>query len=129
MILVWVDDCLIIGRKEKAITTKNRLMQLFDCEDIGEIHECVGCMIERNPGTSKMTQPLQLKKFEDEFNSNTHQGNPNTPAEPNSVLNEGDQGEPPEVKKQADCQKGIGVLPHVMRWSRPEIPNDVKELS
>ena len=64
---------------------------------------CVGCTIECKERMLKLTQLLQLKKFEDEFDLNTHPGNPDAPAEPNSVLNEGDQGEPPGAKKQIDC--------------------------
>ena len=76
-----------------------------------------------------MTQPTQLRKFENEFDLQTHRGNPETPAEPHSVLNEGDQGEPLRDTQQSNYWKGTGRLLHMMRWSRPEVLNSVREIS
>ena len=129
MILLWEDDCLLTGPKEKVLKAKTKFMRLFDCKDIGEMKEYVGCVIERGKGWMKMTQPTQLRKFEDEFDLQTHRGNPETPAEPHSVLNEGDQGEPLGDAQQSDYRKGTGILLHMMRWSRPEVLNAVRELS
>jgi hypothetical protein len=127
--LLWVDDCLMAGPKHKVMTAKNKMMSIFDCKDIGEMVEYVGCIIERGNGWLRMTQPLQLRKFQDEFDLETHRGNPETPAEPHSVLNEGNQGDPLDATQQSDYRKGTGILLHMMRWSRPEILNAVRELS
>ena len=76
IMMLWVDDCLLAGPKEKVVKAKNKLMQLFDCKDIGELKEYVGCVIERGNGWLRMTQPTQLQKFEDEFDLETHRGIP-----------------------------------------------------
>ena len=130
MILTWVDDCLIMASKETVLQTKNNLKKVFDCKDVGEMEEYVGCVIERGNGWLKMTQLLQLRKFQDEFDLSSHRGNPNTPAEPHSVLNEGNQGKELDLEQQTDYCKGMGILLHMMRWPRPEqIMNAVRELS
>ena len=129
LILVWVDDFLFVGPRKHVEKLKDKMMQLFDCDDVGELKEYVGCIIERKPGFMRLTQPLQLRKFQDEFDLETHRGNPQTPAEPHSVLNEGDQGLPLTAVQQTDYRKGVGILLHMMRWSRPEILNAVRELS
>ena len=74
----------------------------------------VGCIIEKKPGFMRLNQPLQLRKFQDEFDLETQKGNPQTPAKPHSVLNEGDQGLPLTVIQQTDYRKGVGVFLHEM---------------
>ena len=129
VMMMWVDDCLIAGPKAKVIHAKDKMLSMFDCKDLGEMKEYVGCRVERGEGWLRLTQPTQLKKFSDEFDLNTHRAEPRTPAEPNSVLNEGDQGEPLSEAQQSDYRKGTGILLHMMRWSRPEVLNSVRELS
>ena len=75
-----------------------------------------------------MTQTTQLRKFEDEFDLQTHRGNSETPAEPHSVPNEGDQDEPLGDTQQSDYRKGTSILLHMMSWSRPEVLNAMREL-
>jgi len=127
--MLWVDDCLMAGPKEQVLKAKTKFMTLFDCEDIGEMKEYVGCSVTRGDGWLRMTQPLQLRKFKDEFDLETQRAKPKTPAEPNSVLNEGDQGTALSEEKQSDYRKGVGILLHMMRWSRSETLNAVRELS
>ena len=55
MVLLWVDDCLLTSPKEKVIKAKTKFMRLFDCKDIGEMKEYVGCVIERGKWWLKMT--------------------------------------------------------------------------
>ena len=41
----------------------------FDCDDIGEMFEYVGCKIDRDyvKRTVKFTQPVMVQSFRDEF--------------------------------------------------------------
>ena len=81
--LLWVDDCLIMGPEDVVMKSRKELSSIFDCKDIGPMREYVGCEIKRGDGWLTMLQPVALRKFEDEFDLDNHQGNPNTPAEPN----------------------------------------------
>ena len=82
----WVDDLLSCGNKEDVLKGREATNKHFDLNEIGELKEYVGCKLEYNKeeGWMKLTQPVLLQSFEDEFES----PNPeyNTPAEPGSTL-------------------------------------------
>ena len=127
--LSWVDDCLCIGPKEEVMKSKTELTTLFDCDDVGEFNEYVGCKLERNwkNRSVRITQPVLLQSYEDEFELPSREYE--TPAETGKVLTkcEDDQQVPPAEQKE--FRSGTGKLLHMMRWSRPEIWNSVRELS
>ena len=50
-----------------------------------------------------------------------------TPAEPGSQLRRCKEGS--EISKQKKFRSGTGKLLHMMRWSRPDVLNAVRELS
>jgi len=52
-----------------------------------------------------------------------------TPAEAGSVLERCEDGEALTEREQTRYRSGVGKLLHLMRWSRPEIYNAVRELS
>ena len=70
---------------------KEKMKQLFDCDDIGELQEYVGCKIvhDRAERSVKITQPVLLQSFTDEFvlGSTKHE----TPATAGEVLRKGDE--------------------------------------
>jgi len=47
----WVDDYLFVGPDDIVTKTKNKLMEVFDCDDVGEAQEYVGCKLTRGEGT------------------------------------------------------------------------------
>ena len=66
-------------------------MQLFDCDDVGNMDEYVGCKIWREEGIFTFTQPVMLQSFKDEFDLPTRA--PNTPGEPGNSLNKAKESE------------------------------------
>jgi hypothetical protein len=126
--LSWVDDCLVCGRREGVEEAKKGLMERFDCDDLGEMTEYIGCKIERDKDSMRLTQPVLLQSFEDEFNLPS--GKPTmTPAEPGKTLHSGDSEDMIDDTKQTKFRSGVGKLLHLMKWSRPDIQNSVRELS
>jgi hypothetical protein len=125
--LSWIDDCLGIGPKDNVIESKTEFCKLFDCDDIGEFEEYVGCKlaINREERSMKFTQPVLIQSFEDEFTLPNYQYK--TPGEPHRVLVECKEGCAVNHKKHAVYRKGVGKLLYLMRWSRPEIYNAVRE--
>jgi hypothetical protein len=92
--------------------------------------EYVGCKVERNyeEGSIKMTQPVMLQSFTDEFE--LPEGPvPNTPATPGDALVRAKPEDCVSDEQQFKYRSGVGKLLHMMRWSRPEILNSVRELS
>jgi len=128
--LMWVDDCLIIGNKADVLKSKAEMKALFECDDVGELKEYVGCRIDHDKENRsiKFTQPVLLQSFEDEFDLPDDMF-PNTPATPGEVLHKPQPGDAVMPAMQKTYRKGVGKLLHMMRWSRPEILNSVRELS
>ena len=126
MIVSWVDDCLIAGTKAGVEHTKKEFFKHFDCDDTGEMKEYVGNKITKKNGAMKLTQPVLLQSFTDEFDFKPDT-KIRTPAIPGSVLQptEGSLG----PRDQFTYRSGTGKLLHLMKWSRPEIGNAVRELS
>ena len=69
MWLSWVDDCLCIGKDNDVKQEKGKLKELFDCDDIGDFKEYVGCKIDHNRERAflKFPQPVLLQSFKDEL--------------------------------------------------------------
>jgi hypothetical protein len=44
--LSWVDNCLICGKPEGVKHAKEEMMKRFDCDEVGELKEYIGCKIE-----------------------------------------------------------------------------------
>jgi hypothetical protein len=117
----------IVGTKAAVKETKEAFFKHFDCDDTGMMKEYVGNKIEGNKdGALKLTQPILLQSFTDELKF-TRDLKVKNPAIPGSVLH------PTEGKLSNDDQftyrSGTGKLLHLMKWSRPEIGNAVRELS
>jgi hypothetical protein len=116
------------GQREAVLQAKEELKKHFKTDDVGELNEYVGCKVERDKDRIKLTQPVLLQSFHDEFTLPDGE-TPATPATPGEVLQKCD----PEDELQGDelryYRSGTGKLLHLMKWSRPEILNAVRELS
>ena len=85
--LSWVDDLINLGSKEDVKQAVKNMKQEFECDDVGEMTEYVGCKIDVNKEerTMKITQPVLLQSFTDEFGINPS-GKLKTPAEAGKIL-------------------------------------------
>ena len=107
----WVDDCLVAGKKEGVIVAKNQMTARFDCEELGKVDEYVGCKVERNyeENSIKLTQPVMLQSFEDEFNLPNGPA-PNTAATPGSALVKADPEDNIPADELFKYRSGVGKL-------------------
>ena len=128
--LSWVDDLLVTGVRDDVRDAKQDLKGLFECDDIGPVQEYVGCKVEFDwaQGEAKFTQPVLIQSLRDEFGI-VPDNDANTPATPGEVLCPG----PPENYlshlRMARYRSGVGKLLYLMKWTRPDIQNAVRELS
>jgi len=88
--MIWVDDCMVCGPKGLVLGTIKQSTSLWDCKGLGELEEYVGCKVERTSEMIRLTQPVEVQRFQGEFgckgdNGPSHRA-PTTPAEPGSVL-------------------------------------------
>jgi hypothetical protein len=105
-------------------------MSQVECDDGGEVDEFVGCKIDHNKELHKLklTQPVLLQSFADEFQMTGGQHNPGTPGIPAKTLQ---RGQEPSVDgaRRTYYRSGVGKLMHLKRWSRPEMANALRDLS
>lgn len=116
--LSWVDNCLCLGPNEDVIEAKNDLTKLFDCDDTGGFDEYVGCKVEidHELGMMKMTQPVLLQSYKDEFQLPDFEY---VPDEAGKVLSKTEEGQGVSNHDQTKFRSRVGKLLHMMRWSRP----------
>jgi hypothetical protein len=76
----------------------------------------------------KLTQPVLLQSYTDEFTIPEGEA-PRTPATPGEVLQQGEPADFVDDDEQSTYRSGVGKLLHMMKWTRPEILNAVRELS
>jgi hypothetical protein len=121
-----VDDFLWAGSKAGVEVSKKEFFTHFKCDDTGVTKEYIGNKIDRKDGEIKMTQPVLLQSFTDEFTF-ARDSKVRNPAVPGTVL-----GAAEGQLSNEDLftyRSGTGKLLHLMKWSRPEIGNAVRELS
>ena len=125
----WVDDCVSVGKKELVLSAKKGMTDRFDCDEVGELTEFVGCKLDRTTdGGLRLTQPVLLQSYVDEFDLPDGPV-PVTPAEPGSVLMKARANEAVDTKTQSVYRSGVGKLIHMMKWSRPDVLNAVRDLT
>lgn len=113
-----------MGPDAEVVKAREEMMSIFECDDVGEVNEYLGCKVER-----RSTQPVILQSFDDEFN--LPEGRVvNTPAFAGTVLNQDVEEENfSEASAHGKYRTGVGKLLHVTRSSRLEIWNTVRELT
>ena len=133
--LLCVYDFDMFGPDELVPGLKKELMSLFECKDVGEMHGHVGFRVERNreEGWTRLTQPVKIQKFVDKYNIDIKSNRiTSTSAEPGSVLiKEGidDDDNLLSPEEESRCRSETTVLLHLMRWSRTEVMNAVRDCS
>jgi hypothetical protein len=129
--MLWIDDCLVVvGSKTNVKDAKQKMIDRFDCDVIGNIDKYVGCKLERNwkERWLRFKQPVLLQSYNDEFDLGDKSA-PSTPADSGTQLMPCTGHNGFSDKQQTMYRKGTGKLLHMMQWSRPEILNPVRELS
>ena len=94
--------------------------------------EYLGCRIERNweEAWVRLTQPMILQSFKDEFKISDTGRVSATPTLAGSVLDpDAKEADMIVNKEHTKYTIDVGKLLHKVRWTRPKIWNDVRELT
>ena len=130
MWMSWIDDYLYCGQEQDALQARDDMKKRFECDDVGPLEEFVGCKIEWNKEERwmRLTQPVLLQSFKDEFDLPIQEYSTLAPGGQvlKTVVKEEDQN---SEEEHARYQSGVGKMMHMMRRSRPEISNAVRDLS
>ena len=119
VILSWIDDILFFGKCEGVLHYKKKIMDLINCDDIGPLTDYIGNKIEFNCDECwvRLTQPVLLCSFNDEFTFSEPNSCPKTPAIPGSVPRAGMAEESISPKDQKTYHSGVSKLLFLMKWS------------
>jgi hypothetical protein len=52
--ILWVDNCLLLGHQEDVNKYHQMMNNYFDCDNIGELKEYIGCKIESREGGKRI---------------------------------------------------------------------------
>ena len=102
------------------------MMNLFDCDDVGNMEKYVGCYTIGYYGFT-FTQSVMLQIFRDEFEFTKQVTT--TPAITGKTLMKTTENYFNLPEETTYFHKGVGKYLHMMKWSRPEIYNLVRDLS
>jgi hypothetical protein len=115
-----------MGNSHVMDRERAKMMKLFECDDVGPMEEYVGNKIEMREKRMKLTQPVLLQSFTDEFG--VKMSGVNLPAKPRQILSKGDEKDVLGVSAQTKYRSGVGKLCYTATWSRPDILNAVREV-
>ena len=94
VMLLWVENFNIMGPREIVMKFKEMLKGLFEMKDIDEMEYYVRCKIEQSQvdRTIKMTQPVKIRRFEDNYDKGITKGTPGTLIKTGVVLKKEGEG-------------------------------------
>jgi hypothetical protein len=133
-VIIYVDDGGIFGAKEDIKETIEALSKSFVVKDLVKLEHFVGCHIIQDPKDKNKVsihQPKLLKHLEKEFKHLVEKPRYfKTPAGPKTtIICPEKEDNLISKKEQTIYRSGVGMLLYLVKHSRPEISNAVRELS
>ena len=130
-IVLYVDDGGIIGTPEVIDEVMKSLSKVFKIKDLGNMKTFVACDIMDDNNTiwlqqSKLITHLKESFMEEIEGMRSYQ----TPAGPKTIVMRPIEGDPvisPEA--QSKYRSGVGMLLYLIKHSRPDLANAIRELT
>ena len=135
VVCVYVDDTMCVGDRAAIDQLKTEIQSHFNIKDEEKMKEYVGCTVHREEsGKLTMWQPHLLRKIELEFGEELKDMRTYaTPAGPGETIIRMSDEEKETLglkkEKQTRYRSGVGMLLYLIKFSRPDIANSVRELS
>jgi hypothetical protein len=132
-VILYVDDGGIIGTNQIIAQVLSAMQKVFTVKDLGPMKHFVGCHLLENKDRDTMWihQPKLIKHLEESFKSLINSDRVyKTPAAPKTVIM---RPQPGDVlisdKDQSLYRSGVGMLLYLIKHSRPDLSNSVRELT
>jgi len=130
-LIVYVDDCFVVGDKAAVKAALNEVQEHFSITRSENIEDFIGCRIERDGDKIMLSQPdlinKMLSNFEDKINGLKHYETP--AATGTHLIRCADDEATLSDDEQKEFRSGVGSLLYLLKHSRPELSNSVRELS
>ena len=131
-ILIYVDDNLMVGNTESMNKVLQELSQTeFSYTVELNLKDYLSCEVRRKGLTAWLGQPHMIKKLEKVFSEEVKNRQVyKTPGTPGHRIAKPKEGEAMiEPEKQSRYRTGTGMLMFLIKHSRPDIMNSVRELT
>ena len=132
-VIIYVDDGGIFSTKEDIDEVINALGKVFKVKYLGKLEHFVGCHITENHSGDKLWihQPKLLKHLEEDFSKYiTTTREYLTPAgAKTTIMRPQEDDNKISDTEQTIYRSGVGMLLYLVKHSRPDIANQVRELS
>lgn len=126
-IMVYVDDCGILGDREAIDRAKREIKSKFNIKDMGKMSEYVGGHFRRDGNRSfRVTQDKLIENLRMKFGA--VESGISTPGAPGKVL-EAVEEDALDEEAMSKYRSGVGTLLYLVKISRPDISSPVRELS
>ena len=132
IICLYIDDTLVVGDRNAVDLFKKEIKNFFSTKEEGTMEEFVGCKVLRpKPGRGLFYQDDLIKKIEDHFGTEAKKMRKyKTPAGPGDrIVRPTIEDTKISLKDQTKFRSGVGMLLYLVKFSRPDICNAVRELS
>jgi hypothetical protein len=134
MLCLYVDDVLIVGNQEAIDEVKIEIDTVFKTKKTGKLTEYVGVTIqdaEDAPNAMLLSQPDAISRLEKYFLDDVKDVKEyKTPmAQSYGVQRPKEDVETVSLVDQSKYRSGVGSLLYLVKHSRPDISNAVRELS
>ena len=123
----------MVGDPSAIEKTVHQLRSKVSLKDIGPLSEYVGCTVVRDGNKRKlwMCQPDLITKLEGIFHKEIASlQSYKTPAAPGEIIMKcHDDAEKVDAETHSLFRSGVGMLLYLVKFSRPEISNAVREVA
>ena len=128
--IIYVDDCLMIGSKEMVEHKLGELKKIFSMKHKEGVDEFIGCTIKRKENQLHLSQPALIRKLMNDFKDTIDkQKIYSTPAAAGvHVLRSDDMETKLNEKEQKQYRSTVGSFLYLLKHSRPDLSNIVREL-
>ena len=130
-LIIYVDDGSIFGKRAIIAQVLADLGKDFTIKNLGPVQDYVGCHLVLNPKKDTMwiLQPKLILELKKKFGAMVEGGREAVlPAAPKFVAMRPTEGEP-TIDDQLEYRSGVGMLLYLVKHSRPDIANAVRELT
>ena len=130
-LIVYVDDCFVVGDKVAVKRALDEIQGVFNITRSDNIEDFIGCNIKRDGNKILLSQPDLIKKMIEKFESKIKgMKEYETPAPASShVVRCTEEEVGLSEEEQQNFRSGVGSLLYLLKHSRPELSNSVRELS
>ena len=133
IIIMYVDDMLIIGKKEQIQEFATKIQKEFSVKIQHNLVDYLGCEFHMNKEKTKgqLGQPSIIKSLEQKFGKRAMKGRLSlTPGTPRFTARRLENQEDKVNTEELEAYRsGVGTLLYLTKHSRPDIYSPVRELS